>query len=210
MPLTTTQTTIANRGLQLLGYKPIGSLNDNDRGARAMNRAYYPVLYSELRKNFWNFSIKRAILVASSITPLFDKSFYYPLPPDYLELCDPDQQTIYTFGVITNGSAAPTDYSIENFGPNGDSLAIASNISGPINIRYISSAITEAVFDSIFSEAFSAALAFDVCEELTQSNTKLTTIEKIYDDNIELAKKRGAFERKPVNPPIDTYITSRM
>lgn len=210
MPSTVTKTTIANRALQILGYQPIGSLNDNDRGARAVNRAYYPVLYSELRKNFWGFAIKRAQISASATTPLFGKAYYYPLPVDYLDLCEDDQQNVYNFGSISDGSAMPTDYQIENFGENGDTLAIASNIAGPIQIRYISSAVTEAIFDSIFAEAFAAAIAENICEELTNSNAKIQTAAKFYDDAIEIAKKRNAFERKPVQPPTDTYILSRM
>ena len=210
MPVNITQTTIANRALQLLGYKPIASLNDNDRGARAINRAYTSVLYAELRNNFWNFSIQRAVLTASATQPLFGKANYFPLPPDFLDLCMPDQITTYNFGAIPNipnNSPAYQDYQIEN--ANG-TLAIASNMPGPLYIRYISSNVTENLFDTCFAEAFAASLAMEVCEELTQSNTKMQTAEKMYDDALERAKKRNAFEMKPVESPVDRYITVRM
>lgn len=213
MASTTTQTTIANRALQLLGYQSISSISDNDRGAKALNRAYYSVLYAELRQNFWNFAIKRAILAASATTPLFGKANYFPLPPDFLDLCAPDQINSWNWGVaptIPPNPPAYNDYQIENMTTAGDTLAIASNEAGPIYIRYISSAVQENIFDASFAEAFAASLAMEVCEELTQSNSKIATAEKMYDDAIQKAKQRNAFEMKPVASPVDRYITVRM
>lgn len=210
MPSNVTQTTIANRALQLLGYEPIASINDNNRGARAVNRAYYSVLYSELRQNFWNFSIQRATLVAAAVPPSFGKDNYFPLPPDFLDLAMPDQVTTFNyanFPVNQNGSLLPNDFQIEN--GNG-TLCIASNEVSPLYIRYVSSNTPEAMFDATFAEAFAASLAMEICEELTQSNTKIATSQKMYDDAMEMAKKRNAFEMKPVSAPIDRYLTVRL
>lgn len=218
MGSTTTQTTIANRALQLLGIQRISSLQENSRGARAINQAYQPVLQSELRKNYWNFAIKRASLPAAAVGPSFGKSNYYPLPGDFLCLAPPDQ----IFGVSGGGTLAGNqilagtpimtgapivDWQIEQ--TPGGQIAIASNQAGPINIRYVSSAITESQFDPCFDEAFSAALACETCEDITQSNTKLANVSKMYDEAIEIAKKRNAFEGRPVQPPTDTWIISR-
>lgn len=215
MSSTTTQTTIINRALQLLGYKPVGSINDNDRGARAMNRAYYPVLEAMLRENFWSFSIVRAILAAAGTPPIFGKANYFPLPGDFIMIAPPDQYTSYSLGAIPAGliPSAPNtgvlynDWQIENFPGGGQ--AIASDQQGPLYIRYVTSNVTEANFDPSFAEAFAAALAMDTCEELTQSNTKMQTMEKMHDDAINLAKKRNAFEEMPVQPPIDPWILVR-
>jgi hypothetical protein len=218
VPSTTTQTSIANRGLQLLGSEPISSLSENSRGARAMNRAYQPVLYSELRKNFWNFAIVRTTIAAAAVGPSFGKSSYFPLPGDFLDLANPDM----VFGVAGGGTLAGNqilagtpvitgtpilDWQIESMP--GGGLAIASNQIGPINVRYVSSNVREAQFDPCFDEAFSAALALMTCEELTQSNTKLQNIANVYDQAIEIAKKRNAFEGRPIQPPADTFVISR-
>lgn len=210
MGSTTTQTSIVNRGLQLLGYKPVGSINDNDRGARAMLRAYDSVLRSTLRGNFWSFAIKRAILPASATPPAFGKANYFPLPGDFLSLAPPDQINSYNFGSIPsvpNASPGYDDYQIENA---GGVQAIASNNPAPLYIRYVSSDITESMFDPCFAEAFAANLAMETCEELTQSNTKIANAEKAYDHAIEEAKKRNAFEMKPIRAPVDNWILARM
>lgn len=213
MGSTTTQTTIANRALQLLGSQSISSLSENSRGAKSMNRAYQPVLLSELRKNYWNFSIKRASLPQDAVGPIFGKSNYYTLPPDFLDLAPPDM----VFGVSGGGTLAGNQIlsgtPIITGSPIVDWLIegnkIASNQVAPLNIRYVSSAVTESMFDPCFDEAFAAALAVMCCEELTQSNTKFSNLAQVYEAAIEMAKKRNAFEGRPTQPPTDSYVLAR-
>lgn len=202
MAQTTSQISICNRALQILGYQPINSITDGSRGARAMNRAYQPVLISMLRDNFWNFAIKRASLSASVTPPLFGPANSYPLPPDFLDLAPPDQTYGVAFGGYISGPPNTTDWQIEG-------QSIVSDQVAPINIRYVSSAIPESMFDASFAEAFAALLAIETCEELTQSNTKFGSIGKIFDDAMEMAKKRNAFECRPVQAPIDPWISQR-
>jgi hypothetical protein len=178
-----------------------------------MNRAYQPVLLSELRKNYWNFSIKRASIPAAAVGPTFGKTNYYPLPPDFLCLAPPDM----VFGVAGGGTLAGnqilagtpiiTGSPILDWMIEGNN--IASNQISPLNIRYVSSGVTESMFDPCFDEAFSAALAMMCCEELTQSNTKLTSIGQIYDAAINMARSRNAFENRPTQPPTDTFVVAR-
>lgn len=213
MGSTTTNVSIANRALQIVGSPPISSLQENSRGARAMNTAYTPVLLSELRKNYWNFAIRRASLPADAVGPSFGKANYFTLPPDFLDLANPDM----VFGVAGGGTLAGnqilagtpiiTGSPIVDWQIEGNK--VATNQVAPLNIRYISSAVTESMFDPCFDEAFAAALAMQTCEEITQSNTKLQNISQMYDNAIEIAKKRNAFEGRPIQPPTDTYIISR-
>lgn len=210
MSSTTTKTTICNRALQLLGYQSINSISDNSRGARAMNRAYNSVLLNTLRANFWSFAMTRAILPASTIIPAFGPAFYYPLPGDFVMLGPPDQVSQYSFGARPGNTSPNTQYNdwqIENF---SGGTAIASSQPGPLYIRYVTSNVTEANFDPSFAEALAAGLAMDTCEELTQSNTKMADAEKAEEAALENAKKRNAFEMKPVRPPVDSYLLCRM
>lgn len=198
MASSTTQTTIVNRALQILGYKAVGSINDNDRGARAMLRAYQSVRDDELRAHHWSFALKRAILPASATPPAFGKTNYFPLPADFLDLAPLDP----TYSSTGSGPPDITDWQIEG-------NQIASDDEAPINIRYVSGAITESLFDPNFAEAFSAKLAAMCCEELTQSNSKLAAAGAIYDRAIDRAKNRNAFENRPVQPQLDSWISAR-
>lgn len=202
MASTTTQTTIINRALQILGYKSVGSINDNDRGARAMLRAYDSVKLDELRAHPWNFAIKRAVLPASASQPPFGKANYFPLPPDFIDLAPLDPTFGANGGGPISGPPAITDWQIEG-------NQIASDDVSPINIRYISSAVTESLFDPNFAEALAAKLAAMTCEELTQSNSKLAAAGQIYDQAIERAKNRNSFENRPVQPQLDSWISAR-
>lgn len=202
MPQTTSQTSVCNRALQIVGYQPITSITDNSRGARAMQRAYQPVLLSMLRDNFWSFAIKRATLVASATPPTFGPANAYPLPPDFLDLAPVDQKYGVAFGGFISGPPSVNDWQIEG-------QTIVSDAVSPIQIRYVSSAVTESMFDASFAEAFSCLLAVETCEELTQSSGKLAQIGKMFDEAMEIAKKRNAFENRPVMPPIDPWISQR-
>lgn len=179
-----------------------------------MNRAYAPVLASELRSNFWDFSMARAILPASATQPAFGPENYFPLPADFLMLGPPDQIVNASFGFsgaipnTPNTNYATSDFQIE-FAP-GIGTCIASNQPAPLYIRYVSSNVTEGQFDPLFAEALSAALAIETCEELTQSNTKLQSISAIYKETMDMAKKRNAFQNLPVQPPVDPWILVRM
>lgn len=211
---TTTQTSIINRGLQMVGYQSVGSINDNDRGARAMLRAYDPCKLNLLRSNFWSFSLKRIILPASNEIPVFGKANYFNLPGDFVMIAPPDQYSPYTFGAIDvgytnmpNQNPFYNDWTIEQT-PLGNQ-AIASSDAAPLYLRYVSNSVTESMFDYAFAEAFSATLALQTCEELTQSNTKIANISRFFDAAIEDAKKRNAFEKQPVRPPVDSYIIAR-
>lgn len=216
MGSTTTQLTIINRGLQLLGYKSVSSVNQNDRGARAMLLAYTPVLEALLRENFWGFSIRRAQLAASATPPAFGKANYFVLPGDFLMLAPGDQNTSYTWGAVPAGQVpgvpyqgpAYSDWQIE--GLTGGGTAIATNDAGPLYIRFVSRSVVEGQFDPYFAEVFAAALAMDTCEQLTQSNSKLQNAEKVFDDGMKMAKQRNSFESMPVQPPVDSWILVRL
>lgn len=192
MANSTTQTSIANSALQFLGYKAISSITDNDRGARAVNRTYTDTKIAELRKHFWNFAIKRASLPASVTPPLFGKSFAYPLPNDFLMLAPRDNDF----------NPNDSDWQIEG-------LQIISNQAAPLEIRYISNDIPEAQFDACFAQSLAAALAVGICEELTQSNSKLQNVMRIYDSTIKDARRQNAFENRPAKPMPTTWITAR-
>jgi hypothetical protein len=202
LPSTITQTTIANRALQLLGYKAINSLSDNDRGARAINRAYYSRRDALLMSNFWLFSIKRVQLVASATAPTFGPSAAYPLPADFLILAPSDP----TYSGSPYGPAGQEpqthDWQIEG-------NAIVSNEASPLNVRYVSNDVTESMFDACFAEAFAADLARNICEELTQSNSKIQTCNAAFDEAMQLAKQRNAYESRPVKAPLSSWITAR-
>ncbi len=193
MPSEINQTSIINRGLQILGYRPVGNIQANDRGARAMNTAYKPVLFSILQENYWTFAVKRASLAADTNKPLHTYTNQFRLPGDFIMIAPGDQLSEF-----------PTQRSwiVE-----GD--FILANDAGPLNIRYVSNSVTESQFPSLFAEAFSAQLAVMTCEELTQSSTKIKNASVIYDRQINLAKRRNFILMEKPRAPVSVWLSAR-
>lgn len=185
-------TDICNRGLQKLGAKRITSLTEASSSARACLSCYDALRQAELRANSWNFAIKRAQLAASATPPLFNRQNYFLLPSDFIRLLDVDPE------LLTN----TFDWQIEG-------NQICTNDLGPLQIRYIWNVTDPTLMDSIFREALSNRLAFEMCEELTQSNTKKDALNKDYVGILGEARRINAFENIAEVPPEDTWITLR-
>jgi len=183
---------IANRGLQHLGASTIVNLTDDSVTARAMNLAFEPVKLAELRKHPWSFAIKRASLAASATAPLFTRTKSFPLPTDYVRILAPDPEVNYN----------DLDWQIE--GRN-----IITNDSAPLKLRYVYNVTDPNEMDVLFREGLSLRLAIEVCEQLTQSNTKKEALFAMYKDLIAEAKRTNAIERVASRPPEDIWVTAR-
>ena len=183
---------IANRALQRLGAKTIASLSEDSRNARAINTAYEPVKLAELRKHSWTCAIKRAALAASATEPLFTKTNAFPVPSDFVRLLPEDPEDL-------------TNYSDRNL----EGRNIITNEDAPLNIRYIKDVTDPNEMDPLFREAFSAKLAVELCEEITQSNTKKADAQAAYVEAIAEAKRVNAIEKTAEDPPEDKWVTVR-
>lgn len=183
---------ICNRALQRLGAKRITSLTQDTPNARSCNFAYAPVRDAELRAHSWSSAVKRAQLAEDSSTPLFGKKARFALPSDFIRLLplDPEQ------------NENTIDYQIENG-------FIYTNYSAPLNIRYIYRITNVDTMDSLLQEAIAMKLAMELCEEITQSNTKFDLVSTHYKQAIREARRINAIERVAQQPPEDKWVTVR-
>lgn len=190
--MATDAVTISNRALQKLGAARITSLSDNSRNARSCNACYDSIRKATLRNHPWNFAIKRAILAADSSAPVFGRARSFQQPADFLRILPPyPEDDINSLDWIIEGQQIYTDD------------------VAPLNIRYIADITDPSLFDSLFSEALSSNMALEMCEELTQSNSKKADISREADRNIAEAKKVNALEKVVAMVPDDFYITVR-
>jgi hypothetical protein len=168
-------------------------LTENTPAGRSCNLAYEPVRDALLRAHWWSFSIKRASLAASSDSPEFGYDNKFPLPSDYLKLIPPDQrEKVYM-----------TDWKVEQG-------HILTNEDAPLEIRYVSKVTDPGQFDSLFAEALSAKLAAEMCELLTQSNTKRRLAMEEFKEIIREARHHNAIENPPVEAQDPSWITDRL
>jgi len=183
---------ICNRALQKLGAERITSITEDSVNARACNVAFEPVKLSELRAHPWSFAIKRAVLAASATPPEFGRPRSYPLPADFLRLLPPYPE------MNTND----LDWQIEG-------KSIYTFDSAPLQIRYIYDVTDTNEMDTLFREALSTKLAGELCEELTQSNSKKESLRLDYKDIIKEARRNNGIENVAQQPPEDPFITVR-
>jgi hypothetical protein len=64
--------------------------------------------------------------------------------------------------------------------------------------------------DPMFCEGLGARIGLEICEPLTQSDSKLGTISQIYKTFMSDARNVNGIETGSVEPPLDDYITCRL
>lgn len=190
---------ICNRALQNLGAKRIVSVDDNSVNARACNVAYGPMRISELRKHNWNFAIQRFQLAANPVPPAFGRANSFPLPENFIRLLNPDPvQTIS----VRDRNVLDVDWQIEG-------QQIFTNDQAPLQVRCVCDVTDPNVMDPLFREALSAWMAYELAEEITQSNQKKADALIAYKDIVQQARLINAIESPAADAPTDFYITVR-
>lgn len=183
---------ICNRALQKLGAAPITSLSENSKNARACNLAFEPVKLAELRSHPWNFAITREELAADATEPAWGRANSFTLPSDFVRLLPS----------YPEDNLNDLDFQIEG-------KKILTDEDAPLYIRYIYDVTDPNEMDALFREALSCKLALELCEEITQSNSKKEAVSKEYEFCIKQAKRSNAIENVAQEPPEDTWVTVR-
>jgi hypothetical protein len=188
----TSQTGICNRALEKLGEQPIVSISDGTKQAQALKRVYQDSLEALLVEYPWHFAKKRAALPAAAARPEWGFNYAYPVPADFLRLL-----------AIKDGPA----FSLEA-GPSG-SQAILSDATAPLSILYLYAVSDPGRLPPHFVEAFSSKLAFDIAEDLTQSNTKKDILAQLFAADLLKAKRINGLQKAPDAFPSFSWLTAR-
>jgi hypothetical protein len=204
MASSSSQIQICNRALQKLGVSiPIVNFSDNTASARAMNIAFVPVVEAELRRRRWKFSILRtqlAQLAGQPATGIYTNMFQ--LPADNLRILEigdwwPGQDISDYRGRTT------AEFQVEN-------NIVLTNYPAPLSLRYVSRIMNTGQWDSAFAEAISARLAWETCEQITQSPDKRKLAMAEYKTAIGEAIRANALESGPEFNADDSWVTSRI
>jgi hypothetical protein len=192
MSLDVSKTKIANLALQKLGAERITSLTQDHPNARSINACYDLQLGIELASHRWNFTKKRASLGPHATAPAFDYDYAFVLPPDCLTFRKPARISL--------------DWSVElHEGYN----AILTNEDDEIELVYHALIEDPTKYHPLFIEMLACKIAWHCCEEITQSNTKKESLERMYDRARAVARKMNAFEQPQQHEPVDSWILAR-
>jgi hypothetical protein len=201
--MATSDVDICNAALIKLGADTINALNENNVRARTMSARYADVRDAELRRRRWKFSIKRASLAALSAAPAADYDRQFQLPVDYLRLIEGgDIAETADLSDFRSGAGAAL-YSIEG-------KKLLTNLSAPLNIRYIAKITDVSLFDSAFGEALASRLAYECCEKITQSDSKRSLAMDDYRLALSEARRANAIERPSESPADDSWVAARI
>ena len=193
---------VCNRALTKLGSARIVDLLDDSRQARALNAAYEPVRDLVLRTFRWGFALKRALLSASATPPAFGFNYQYVLPSDYL-LVDQVGEQMPTVGSDSYVGTEIVDYAIENG-------RLLTDMAAPLALRYVARITDPTVWDAHFAEVLACKLAWELCEELTQSDAKRQLAQGEFRNAVAAAIKVNAILRVPTQFADGNWINSRI
>lgn len=178
-----------NSALQRVGATTIMSLSDNSPEARACSVAYDSNRRDELRKHPWTFAITRAQLAPDATAPAFDYKYQFTMPSDCLRILRPADYDL--------------DWVVEG-------RKILTNNDTVLNVRYIVDVTDPTQWDPNFYNVVAGALAVDICERLTQSNTKKQMLVQQYESDVRMARRMNAFEAGPTTPVDDPWWIARL
>ena len=179
---------ICNNALDKLGHGPITSLSDATKAANLCDRNWSLARNKTLRDHPWNFAVKRAATAPLSTAPAWGFSYEHPLPGECLRLLE-----VY-------------DLSTDEYQLEGRSILSDDAI---LYIRYIAEITDPNQYDPTFQDVVAIRLALELCEALTQSNTKKELLWQEYQESLITARKVDAQENPPIALDEDDWIRIR-
>jgi hypothetical protein len=186
------QTSICNRALECLGDAPIVSIDDDTKAAKALRRVYDITRRTFLCDHPWHFAKKRASLPASAVPPVWGFARGFPVPADFLRLL-----------AVRNGP----DFSLEADATG--SQWILSDASAPLDILYLYDVTDAGRLPPHAVEALARWLAYDLAEDLTQSNTKKQDAAQALAIALARAKRINGQQKQPEPYPAFSFLQSR-
>ena len=188
MPSTTD---ICNGALLALGETLITDIADTTtKEARLCNAAWDRVRRLVIRSHPWNCTMARADLAADVATPAFDFDYQFTLPADCLTVYD-----------VENSDNA-NDWRVEG-------RKLLTDLDAPLGILYGKDETDSNVFDAMLVEVLSLTLAVELCEALTQSNTKKKDLQMRLLEVSSRAQQVDGWEGTPAQFEEDEWVLAR-
>lgn len=194
------QLAIANLALTKIGLTRISALTDDTERAETIAALWDMCAEDELRKRTWRFSLVRATLAVSTVTPDWGFDYQYPKPGDCLRVVQVGEHWI---------GADTSSYRTTRSAPFSDEGGyILSNEYSTLPIRYISNAKAVGEWDASFANAFAGRLALELCARLTEAASKARVAQEFYRNALWEAANANALEEPPEAAPDDSFIAA--
>ena len=185
---------ICNLALQMLDAKPITSINDDSKLARACKRAYEPARDEVTVQYEWRVARKRASLPAATEKPEFGWSNQYKWPADCIRLLRPNYDGIW------NGTPVPGDM---------EGRLFMTDASAPLRVWYLKYMTVPSEIDPLFARAIAARIAADIGREITGKDGYVTVAENRFSKILAKAEQIDAMHDGVEEPVESTWLTGR-
>jgi hypothetical protein len=193
---------IVNVALTLLGEARILSLDDDVKPAREAKAIFTSQRDKLLAAYNWSFAKTRAQLSADATAPAFEWDYAYTMPAECLRLLQVGDE--YAGIDLTDYRGANTAlFTIEG-------RKILTSLGAPLNIRYVQRITDTTMFHVCFNELLSARLAEELCEPLTQSDSKRARAIEFRKESLRDAIRANAIELPPQKLADDEWVMSRL
>lgn len=146
--MTTTNVSVCNQALGMIGAKSIISFEENTENARRCAAIYDQTRKALLRMHPWSFAKSREQLAPIATHPTFGYQHAFPLPKDFMRIIDTGQ----------------IEYEIE-----GRHILANTDL---INLVYVRDEQNEDMWDSLFSECMALYLVNKLAKPITGSNAE--------------------------------------
>ena len=169
--MTSTNVSICNEALSLIGAKSILSFDDNNENARRCASIYDTTRRALLRMHPWSFAKKRTQLAPVSTHPTFGYHNSFPLPYDFVR-------------VISAG--------VENYEIEGRHILANTDL---INLQYVSDQDNEELWDSLFAECMVLYLVHKLAKPITGSQAESDSAWQKLNNMLKQARAINGQER---------------
>lgn len=169
---------ITNAALALLGAQGINSLDEETPRARQCKAIYDITRKQVLRAHPWKCATKRTSIAADSDTPLFDYTYQYTLPSDFLK-------------VLQVGELG---YEIDHRIEDGK---ILTDQGAPLYFVYVYDNEDESSYDSLLTDSMVYAMA----SKLSYAVTGSAALKDVMDRDYQMTLKQARAVDGQDNPP---------
>lgn len=162
------ETDLLNEALGQIGASRITAIDDGSVNAVHCKTFYDTTRDALLRMHHWNFATGRALLSASVTAPLFEYTFDYPLPADYLKMREYNSVPVNSGNYIWWEGQWVSRYVIEG-------LSLLSNDT-PVYILYTKRVIDPNIYDALFYQTLTTWMASKLANAIPKDHKKASDL----------------------------------
>jgi len=187
---------IWNKALRTIGESRLTATTDPVKAATLLGDAWVETYSAEFEANPWTFAIKRTSLAASATVPEFEWEYAYPLPTGCAFVIDCPELDRRQWTIESTDDVK--------------TILTKWNYGQAVNVRYTAVVTDVGKWPQLFADAVAFKLAMEICESISQSNTKMEIAASRYSDAIKLARRTNAIELPPVDRLEDDLVLVRL